>query len=83
MIKGNIKKYQKEILATIGIWIIAIVLLNLDALSINWAVFITILIAMFGYILKMSNDIAQLKVKTNIVYDYVVDKINDVRGDNE
>jgi len=38
---------------------------------------------MFGYILKMSNDIAQLKVKTDMVYDYVANKINDVRGDNE
>jgi len=78
MKKGNIKKYQREILATIGIWIIAMALLSLDAFSINWAVFITILIAMFGYILKMSNDIAQLKVKTDMVYDYVANKINDI-----
>jgi len=71
-----IDKYQKEILISAGVWLIGFVILVLDQLNALNLFILTVVVAIFGYILKLSSTVARIDAKSDFVYNYVVNEIN-------
>ena len=71
-----IDKYQKEILISAGVWLIGFIILFVDQLTALNLFILTVITAIFGYILKLSSAVAKLDTKLDFVYNYVVDEIN-------
>jgi len=71
-----IDKYQKEILISVGVWLIGFVILFWDQLNALNLFMLTVVVTIFGYTLKLSSAVAKLDTKLDFVYNYVVDEIN-------
>ena len=79
-----IDKYEKEILVSIGVWLIGFVIILIDQLTTLNIFMLTVVVAIFGYILKLSSSVSRLDAKLDFVYKYVVDEINrKIKGGNE
>jgi len=79
-----IDKYEKEILVSIGVWLIGFVIILIDQLTTLDLFMLTVVVTIFGYVLKLSSSIARLDAKLDFVYKYVVDEINKkIKGGNE
>jgi hypothetical protein len=79
-----IDKYEKEILAAIGVWLIGFVIILIDQLTTLDLFMLTVVVTIFGYVLKLSSSTARLEAKLDFVYKYVVDEINrKIKGGNE
>lgn len=58
-----IHRYSKEIAATIGVFILMLIALKIDGINLDWAALVTLLVTIFGFILKISADLARLSQK--------------------
>jgi len=71
-----IDKYQKEILISVGVWLIGFIIIFIDQLTALNLFILTVIVTIFGYTLKLSSAVAKLDTKLDFVYNYVVDEIN-------
>jgi len=84
MLEETIDKYQKEILASIGVWLIGFMIILIDQLTTLNLFILTVIVTIFGYLLKLSSSTSKLEAKIDFVYNYVVNEINrKTKGGNE
>jgi len=72
----TINKYQNEILVSIGVWLIGFMILFADQLTMTNLFILTVVVTIFGYVLKLSSSVSRLDTKIDFVYKYVIDEIN-------
>jgi len=72
----NLHKYRNEIIITVGLWLVGFIILIIDDLSAINLFLMTVIVTIFGYILKQSSTIARLEEKVDFVYNYIVEEIN-------
>ena len=62
---------------TVGLWLLSMTLLYIDSITLNSALYVTLLITLFGLILHNSNDVAAIKQEVKDLKSYIINK--DVR----
>ena len=78
MDKNSIKALQ----IAFAMFIISIVALSYDQLTINTSLLVTLVLANFGLVLKNTFDIGELKGRFRIVENYVQERINErIKGE--
>lgn len=70
MEKGSVRVLS----VIVGLWLISILLLNFDQLSINSALLVSLIIANLGWTLKLNNDMNDNKMNIALIRQKIIDE---------
>lgn len=75
----------KVIMAVVGLWIVSMVMLNLDQLTVNSALLVSLITLNIGWTLKLNNDMNRNHTDIRMLMQRMEDHLNrqDDKGDDE